>query len=185
MFKYIKLSTLSLMALFLFTACNFDNAKPSDKQDQTTKQAEVNKNANLKKAPEFEVTTINDQKISMKQSLADNKPTMIYFMASWCSICAQNWEALKEVYPDYKDRVDFVAISIDPTDDKETISKLAEERSLNFPLVEGTPQVMLDFGVNSQATTVGVNEDGYITFQKNKTILTAVEYRNLFEQLLN
>lgn len=117
--------------------------------------------------------------------MADNKPMMIYFTASWCPMCAQNWPAISEVYPEYKDKMNFVAISIDPTDDEEVMAKLAKEKNLNFPIVAGTPQVMLDFGVKSQASTVAVNEEGYVEFQKDKTVLTAEEYRDLFEKLIN
>lgn len=192
MFKNIKISILTLMALILFSACNFGNSESSEKQDETSAQeenevqkVEENKNTNLKKAPDFEVTTIDNQEISLEKSLAENKPMIIYFTASWCPMCAKNWPAIAEVYPDYEESVNFVAISIDPTDDKEVMTKLAKDKNLDFPLVKGTPQVMIDFGVDSQATTVGVNEDGYVEFQKDKAVLTAEEYRDLFEQLLN
>ncbi|AVR45093.1 hypothetical protein C7S20_07315 [Christiangramia fulva] len=191
MFKISKISTLSIMALFLFSACNFGNSQSSEEKDKTsTQKDEVQQvakenNRNLKKAPEFEVTTIGNQKISLEKSMAENKPIMIYFTASWCPMCAKNWPAIEEVYPEYKDKVNFVAISIDPTDNEEVMTRLAEEKNLHFPLVKGTPQVMIDFGVGSQATTVGVNEDGYVEFQKDKTVLTADQYRDLFEQLIN
>ncbi len=185
MFKSIRIISLSLMVSLFFTACNFNNSKSSEKQEANADGEEKNDNSNLKKAPQFEVTTIDGQKISLEQSLADNKPLIIYFTASWCPMCAQNWPAISEVYPEYKDRVNFVAISIDPTDDKKVMTKLAEEKNLDFPLVKGTPKVMIDFGVDSQATTVGVNEDGYVEFQKDKTVLTADEYRDLFEKLIN
>jgi peroxiredoxin len=149
MFISIKIFTLTLISLLLFSACNSES---SEKQKRTAEQEDKNDNSNLKKAPQFEVTTIDDHQISLEQSLADSKPMIVYFTASWCPMCAQNWPAISEVYPEYKDKVNFVAISIDPTDDKEVMTKLAEEKDLNFPLVKGTPQVMLDFGVESQAT---------------------------------
>ncbi|MBZ9731521.1 TlpA family protein disulfide reductase [Salegentibacter sp. JZCK2] len=188
MFKIIKISTLSLMALFLFSACNFGNSKSSEEnkeKEEIVKQVKEENTDSKRKAPQFEVTTIDGQKISLEQSLSDNKPMMIYFTASWCPMCAKNWPAISEVYPEYKDRINFVAISIDPTDDKDVMTKLAEEKNLDFPLVTGTPQVMINFGVDSQATTVGISDEGYIEFQKDKTVLSAEEYRDLFEQLLN
>lgn len=178
------------MALVLFSACDFGSSKTSENNEITTAQEEKlsvkkgeEKNNNLREAPLFEVTTIDGEKISLEQSLADNKPMMIYFTASWCPMCAKNWPAISQVYPEYKDRVNFVAISIDPTDDKEVMTKLAEEKDLDFTLVKGTPQVMIDFGVNSQATTIGVNKEGYVEFQKDNTVLSAEEYRELFERL--
>ncbi|MDR9417310.1 MAG: TlpA disulfide reductase family protein [Gracilimonas sp.] len=110
---------------------------------------------------------------------------LLYFTASWCPICAQNWPTLSEVYPEYEDKLTLVAISIDPTDDEETMRALAEDKGFTFPATSGHPQIMLDFGVESQATTVGVNRNGEIAFQKNKTALSADEYRSLFDELVN
>jgi len=165
--KRIRLSTLSVIVVLLFSACNFSQA--SDKKTEMTE---------MKAKPE------NGQQVSLQASLDEGKPMVIYFTASWCPMCAKNWPAISEVYPEYKDRVNFVAISIDPTDDEEVMTKLAEEKNIHFPLVKGTPQVMIDFGVKTQATTVGVNKEGQVAFQKDKTVLSADEYRALFEQLL-
>ncbi len=186
MFKRIKIVTLFLMALILFSACNFGNSKSSEEKEEKEEIVEQVKEeySTKRKAPQFAVTTIDGQQISLERSLSEAKPMIIYFTASWCPMCAKNWPAISEVYPEYEDRVNFVAISIDPTDDKEVMTKLAKEKNLDFPLVKGTPQVMIDFGVDSQATTVGVNEEGYVEFQKDKTVLTAEEYRILFEQLI-
>jgi len=186
--KRIRLSTLSVIVVLLFSACNFSQA--SDKKTEMTEMkakpemAEKETMDELKKAPAFEVTTIDGQQVSLQASLDEGKPMVIYFTASWCPMCAKNWPAISEVYPEYKDRVNFVAISIDPTDDEEVMTKLAEEKNIHFPLVKGTPQVMIDFGVKTQATTVGVNKEGQVAFQKDKTVLSADEYRALFEQLL-
>lgn len=188
MFKSIKISIYSSMAVFLFSACNFGNSKTSEEKEEReeiVKQVKEENSNSKRKAPQFEVNTIDGQVMSLEQSLSEDKPMMIYFTASWCPMCAKNWPAISEVYPEYKDRVNFVAISIDPTDDKEVMTKLAKEKNLDFPLVKGTPQVMIDFGVNSQATTVGVNDEGFVEFQKDKTVLTPDEYRDLFEQLLD
>lgn len=143
-----------------------------------------NESADIDKAPDFEVTTIAGKTISLEQSLANNKPVVIYFTASWCPLCAQNWPALSEVYPEYEDRLTLLAIGIDPTDDNETMRALSEEEGFTFPVTRGLPQIMLDYGVESQATTVGVNKDGEIAFRKNKMVLSADEYRELFDELV-
>jgi len=182
--KRIKLNSLLFVSLLLVTACNYGKSSENKQAATTTTVAASSTHSNLKKAPLFEVETIDGQTISLQQSLDEQKPTIVYFTASWCPMCAKNWPAISEVYPEYKDRVNFVAISIDPTDDKEVLTKLAREKNLNFPLVTGMPKLMMEFGVKTQATTVGVNKEGYVEFQKDKTVLTADEYRALFEQLL-
>lgn len=183
-YKKTRIIVLLIAAVVMFSACNSNNSKATTQEGISLEEKKSEK-TNLRKAPQFEVTTIEGEKISLQQSLEENKPMLIYFTASWCPMCAKNWPAISEVYPEYKDKVNIVAISIDPTDDKEVMTKLAKEKGLNFPVVAGNPRVMLDFGVESQATTVGVNENGEIEFQKDKSVLTASEYRLLLEQLIN
>ncbi|MGM0743964.1 peroxiredoxin family protein [Rhodohalobacter sp.] len=155
------------------------SACSSNQSDQTNSQTEV------EPAPDFEVTTIDGETIRLESSLDEGKPVVIYFTASWCPICAQNWPVLSEVYPEFEDRLTLVAISIDPTDDVETMRALAEEKNFQFPSTHGIPEIMLDYDVDSQATTVGVNRDGNIEFRRNKTALSADEYRELFTRLVD
>ena len=172
--------TLLFTSLLLLTAAC--SSEKSDTADQT-QQAEVD--TTLREAPNFQVTTIKGDTVSLQESMKANKPMVVYFTASWCPICAKNWPVLSEVYPDYQDKLNFIAIGIDPTDTREVITELAEEKGFTFPTTWGHPQIMVDFGVESQATTVGVNRDGKIAFQKNKTALSEQEYRELFDRLVS
>lgn len=169
------LSLLVVASLF-FTACGTEKTETTENTEST---------ATPEMAPAFEVTTVSGETISLEESLNNNKPVVIYFTASWCPICAKNWPALSEVYPEYKDRLTLVSIGIDPTDDNETMRKLAEKEGFTYPVTRGIPEIMLDYGVDSQATTVGVNREGEIVFRKNKMALSADEYRELFDGLVN
>lgn len=169
LFRFVSLMIVSAI---LLNACSSGEQNQAD----STSDAEV--------APDFEVTTVSGETISLEESLNEDKPVVIYFTASWCPICAKNWPALSEVYPEYEDRLTLIAIGIDPTDDDETMRNLSNEEGFTFPVTRGLPDIMLDYGVESQATTVGVNRDGHIAFRKNKTALTADEYRSLFDDLV-
>ena len=173
--KLIYLLSLILVA----SACT------SRKSDTAAKKQQAEAETTLQEAPDFQVTTIEGDTVSLQKSLNENKPMVVYFTASWCPICAKNWPVLSKVYPDYKGQLNFIAIGIDPTDTREVMTKLAKEKGFTFPLTWGHPQIMIDFGVESQATTVGINREGKIVFQKNKTALSEKEYRNLFDQLVS
>jgi len=175
--KFMKNLVLRSLPLFIITL--FFVAACGSKQSETNTD-----NTAVEKAPNFEVTTISGDTISLEESLQNDKPVVIYFTASWCPLCAQNWPALSEVYPEYEDQLTLVAIGIDPTDDDETMRKLAEEKGFTFPVTRGIPDIMLDYGVESQATTVGINKEGNIAFRKNKMVLSADEYRKLFDELI-
>lgn len=168
-----------LVGFLLLNACSSGDSKNVNEQSSSERETSQNK------APDFEVTTIEGDTVSLEKSMDEDKPLVVYFTASWCPICAKNWPVLSKLYPEYKDRLTLVAIGIDPTDDEETMRKLAEEKGFTFPVTKGHPEIMRDFGVQSQATTVGVNADGTIAFQKNKTALSEEEYRTLFDGLLN
>lgn len=147
--------------------------------------AQSSSNSGLEKAPNFEVTTLEGNTVSLEQSIKENKPMVVYFTASWCPTCAKNWPVFSELYPEYKDDLNFISISIDPTDTEEVISNLVEEEGITYPSTWGHPSIMVDFGVKAQATTVGINEDGYIEFVKSNTALSKEEYQALFDQLVN
>jgi len=167
---------ITVFTLFIIAAgCSSEQAESSS--EENTEE--------LKKAPNFEIATIEGDTVSLQKSMEENKPLVVYFTASWCPICAKNWPVLSKLYPEYKDRLNLVAIGIDPTDDEEVMRKLSEEEGFTFPVTRGEPDIMRAFGVQSQATTVGVNTDGTIAFQKNKTAMSEEEYRKLFDQLVN
>lgn len=169
---FFRFVSLIIVSAILLNACSTGEQN----QAESTSDTEV--------APDFEVTTVSGERISLQGSLNEDKPVVIYFTASWCPVCAKNWPALSEVYPEYEDRLTLVAIGIDPTDDEETMRELSREKGFTFPVTRGLPDIMLDYGVESQATTVGVNRNGHIAFRKNKTALTADEYRSLFDDLV-
>lgn len=167
-------SKLIVLSLLLFTAaCASENGSDQSEADIVSDRA-----------PNFEVTTIDGQTISLEQSLEDGKPVVVYFTASWCPTCARNWPAMSEVYPEFKDDLTMVAISIDPTDTEDVIRKLSEEQGFTFPSTEGKPDIMIDFGVSGQATTVGINREGYIAFKKPGQAISADEFRELFAGLI-
>lgn len=168
---------LAMATLFLvLTACQGGEAENASGESGVDSSAE--------RAPDFEVTTIEGKTVSLESSMEAGRPLVIYFTASWCPVCARNWPVLSDLYPEYSDDLDLVAISIDPTDTEEVIRNLAEEKGFTFPVTRGYPQVMVDYGVPSQASTVGVNRDGTIEFMIEKTALNHDEFRELFDRLL-
>jgi peroxiredoxin len=179
--RYFSLSLITtLSATLLFVSCSGENR--SSQQQSEVIEAET---AEAPAAPDFEVTTLDGETVSLQKSLDNGKPVVVYFTASWCPTCARNWPVLSEVYPEFGDRLTLVAISIDPTDTEEVMRDLAAERNFRFPSTKGHPDIMVDFGVDRQATTVGVNLEGDIAFKRTGEALSADQFRELFTGLLN
>jgi len=134
-------------------------------------------------APDFSLTTTKGEKVSLDAYLKSEKPTLVYFTASWCPVCAKNWPSINTVYKEYKNKVNFVAISIDPTDTDEVLNNLAKKHGLEFPMVSGQPKLMVDFGVRGQATTIIVNKKGEITFME-RGHLTLDGYKKILQDAM-
>jgi hypothetical protein len=60
---------------------------------------------------------------------------------------------------------------------------LSKERDIKFPVAAGDSQLMVDFGVDAQATTVGIDKNGNIAFKK-RAVLSSDEFQKLFDSLL-
>jgi len=73
-------------------------------------------------APDFTVKTIDGKTLSLSE-LTSDKPTVLYFFATWCPNCARDLAAVKDIYPRYSDKVNFLAIDIDQ---KESESKIED-----------------------------------------------------------
>lgn len=175
----ISIVAILVVGIFLSGCTTDKSTDPVGNSLTDNKGAETG----LAKAPEFTATTIDGKTVSMSSYLSNGKPTLVYFMASWCPTCAKNWPSLNKIYTEYGDKANIIAISIDPTDTQEVLSKLSAERGLIFPIVPGNPQIMIDFGVKGQATTVGVDADGNIRFIKSGEF-SADEYRSMINSLL-
>ena len=49
-------------------------------------------------APNFTINTVEGKELKLSE-LADDKPTVLYFFATWCPNCAHDLAAVKDVYP--------------------------------------------------------------------------------------
>jgi len=135
-------------------------------------------------APMITVTDIEGQELSLAENVAEGKPTVIYFMASWCPICATNWESLNRVVPKYEGSVDFIAISIDPTDTVDVLQKLAEEKGFTFRTSPGNVDAMMQFRVTAQTAKFAIDGEGNIVYRHDGA-LSEAEWESVFAQLVN
>lgn len=114
-------------------------------------------------APDFELTTIDGEKFSLAEQTKNNKPTLVYFWATWCPFCAKDFEAVKRVYPKYEDSVDFVAIDLDVSEDNAIITQYRNAKEIKYvKFAAGNAKVLQDYGVHSTTTKFAVAKGGKI-----------------------
>lgn len=101
--------------------------------------------------------------------IADGKPLVINFWATWCPYCIQEMDDYQEIYNEYADRVAFAFI--DCVDgQRETVADGAAwiaENGYTFPVYFDTDfDAVRDFGAANLPTTVIVSADGEILANK-------------------
>src|SRR5699024_11410453 len=66
-------------------------------------------------APDFELTQINDQNEMEKVRMSElqGKGVMLNFWATYCEPCEKEIPYMQSLYPDYKDDIEIVAVSLD------------------------------------------------------------------------
>lgn len=90
---------------------------------------------------------------------------MLTFGASWCKPCAKELPAWDGIAPDYKGKVDFVAVDLDS--DKDTGKAFHKKLKLhNMKLVYLSPDsaVAAKYGSDHMPTTVLADPDGVIRY---------------------
>lgn len=77
-------------------------------------------------APEFTLTTISGDEVTLSEVLSKNEMVLVDFWASWCGPCIRSFPALKRMYSKNKDHgFEIVTISVDDSfEDWKTASKM-------------------------------------------------------------
>ena len=115
-----KILTSFLLALSLVTISGFDASLNTNTSSLLTKQkamtimskAEAAEISEGVVAPDFAFTDLATGKVMNLSDLRD-KPVYLNFWATWCPPCVKELPHIQAKYEQYKDRINFVAISLD------------------------------------------------------------------------
>lgn len=165
---------LMLMAATL-GACSSDSGASQTPDDKASSRPE---------APTVELTGLN--KDLLETSTID-KPILYSFWASWCGYCQNEIPMIDALYPEYKDRVEFVSINITHQDSMDGVRGFVDKHGLSMPVYLDMDGIASSsFGVLSVPTVVLVDQDGLLADKKVGASAEAdgEEYRRKLEELL-
>ncbi len=130
----------------------------------------------LGKAPEFKLTTLSGQVVSLKDFRG--KPTILWFMAAWCPSCVSQAETLKTIKERFGDDVVIIAIDLwvrqvigeeqggIPAEDVEDLIRFKERYgSDNWIWALDTDGVTIKYGITAVDSTVVISPDGRIVYK--------------------
>ena len=97
-------------------------------------------------------------------TVPSTRPTVLYFMASWCYTCVPQAEAMKELEQEYADKADFVAVDVTPETTKTQVDQFREMAGTpGYPfVVDRTGELTQKYAVTSLDSTVVIAPDGDI-----------------------
>ena len=113
-------------------------------------------------APDFTIKTIDGKTVSLSSLTAD-KPTVLYFFATWCPNCARDLAAVKDIYPQYADKVNFLAIDVDQRESEAQIASYKQRMNLpNIEFAAAQRSILANYNVIYTTTKYFIGKDGTI-----------------------
>ena len=106
------------------------------------------------------VTDPNGVKYTISEILKEKDMVMLNFWFANCYYCIQEFPYIDEVYAQYKDNIEILAIN--PVDPSSDIDYVKDNYGLSFPMTECGWDIPTAFGVDGYPTTVIIDRYGVL-----------------------
>lgn len=140
-----------------------NNSAPSVASQSSGNQ--VANNTASQKAADFTADKYDSSgKFNLASSYAD-KPTVIQFWATWCTICRGEFPANKEVYDKYKDKINYIAVDWAQGDKgavKDYIKELGLDPTAISFVMDPDGSIGSLYGVRGTPTHVFIKKGGQV-----------------------
>ncbi|MBI5355377.1 MAG: TlpA family protein disulfide reductase [Candidatus Aenigmarchaeota archaeon] len=113
-------------------------------------------------APYFKAKLVDGTDITSEEIAG--KPVIIYFFASWCPTCREEFETLKAVYPKYSSAVRLIAIDMDG--DESDAAKYRDSMGYDWDFAV-SKEMIIDYEALRASTTYIISKDGIILYKKS------------------
>ena len=117
------------------------------------------------KALDFTMEDQEGNMVTLSEILANGKPIVLNFWASWCPPCMSEMPDFDAVYKELGDEVQFMMV--DMTDgERETVetgTKYIEEQGFSFPVFfDINYEGAINYQIRAIPTTIFIDKEGYI-----------------------
>ena len=102
--------------------------------------------------------------------LADNKPLLIYFWATWCKPCRKTQPKITALHKKYKDQMNVVGINVGGLDSPTDIKKYSAKNKITYTmLLDLQDNAVKTYSIYAIPAVVILDASGKILFRGNNT----------------
>lgn len=131
--------------------------------------------------PDFTFTAIDGTTYTLSEVLKEKDMVLINLWATWCNPCRQEFPYMEEAYELYKDQIEIFALSVEETDDVETLTAFAAEYGMTFPVGRDETNIFGGFGLNGIPTSLVVDRFGNVAFLETGSQTALGNFTRLFD----
>ena len=100
--------------------------------------------------------------------LAENKPLLLYFWASWCKPCRKTQPKVAALAQKYKNRIQVVGINVGGLDSTRDIEKYSSRNKLTYTmLLDWKDKAVKTYSIHAIPAIILLNETGKVLFRSN------------------
>ncbi|MEM3032183.1 MAG: redoxin domain-containing protein [Nitrososphaerota archaeon] len=111
--------------------------------------------------------TMSGESITLYQLLAQGKPVLVYFYATWCPVCDDDIRNLAAAEDGFSYRVSVVLVGVDVTETDAEVRRFAERHGRDGWLVAKPNREMITaLNIVTQATKLTFSIDGELVFRQ-------------------
>jgi len=134
--------------------------------------------------PDFTIKTIDGKELKLSQ-FRNDRPILLYFWATWCPFCRQDFTVVREIYPKYADKVAFLAIDLDISENSEIIKQYKDKMKLEgIDFAEGDANILSNYQITHTTTKYAIAKNGAILY-KGSGVFNEQQWEILFNGLVN
>ncbi len=128
---------------------------------------------------DFTITSTAGKELKLSDILKKKDLVVLNFWYTTCSWCLEEFPIMEDVYKDYKDNVEIIALN--PMEDNATSKAFQEQHKLSFPMAACPASWSNTFSVSGYPTSVFIDRYGVICLVESGAITTPRPFINAFD----
>ena len=130
---------------------------------------------------DFTVTTYDGREINLYKVLEEKDMVLLNLWATWCGPCGMEFPAMQQAYEQYQDKVEIIALSVEPTDTDEALADYVQEKGMSFCVGRDTVGLGSRINYDGIPASVVVDRFGTICLVEIGAVPDPQIFTNLFD----